>query len=379
MFGRPFNIVKLAGINIGIDFSWLFIAILLSWTLAMGFFPFAYPNLTPKAYWLMGIVGMLGLFVSVVLHEMGHALMARRFNVNIEQIILFIFGGVAEMKKEPPSPKAEFLVAIAGPAVSVLIALCMYFVSAIGTQLGWSVLITGVTSYLAMINVVIVIFNLIPAFPLDGGRVLRSILWWWKDNLGWATRISSRLGSGFGFVLIFLGLLSLISGNFFSGIWWMILGLFLHQAASFSRTQYYVKRELENEKVAKFMTKNPISVPEDITIKDFVDRYVYQSHHHLYPVTDPSGKLLGYISLKEVKSLKPQEWEKTHIKDVMISKSSLQTVTPSMSALEALNLIHQSEISTLLVEDNGQLAGLLTSQDLFKVISLKLELEEESG
>lgn len=378
MFGKPINVLKFAGFRIGVDISWFFIAILLSWTLAAGYFPYYYPHQTGGQYWLMGISGMLGLFVSVILHELGHALVARRFNLPIEQITLFIFGGVAEMKEEPPSPKAEFMVAIAGPIVSAIIALCMYVLYSMGQKLGWPTSVIGVTNYLAWINLVIVIFNLVPAFPLDGGRILRAILWGWKNNLGWATRITTQLGSAFGFALIFLGILSFITGSLFIGLWWMIIGLFLHQAASYSRAQFYVKQELQNDKVEKFMTKNPISVSPDITIKDFIDQYVYQSHHHLYPVSE-NNQLLGYISLKEVKILSPEQWNTTTVRKSMVPISTMQTITPETSVLDALNLFHQTDTTTLLVtNDQKNLLGILTAQDIFKLLSIKLELNPNS-
>lgn len=376
MFGKRFNLITFAGFRIGVDISWFFIAILLTWTLAEGYFPAYYPNLPSQTYWLMGLLGMLGLFVSIILHELGHAVIARRFGMPISQITLFIFGGVAELKDEPPSPKAEFFVAIAGPIVSIVIAICMLLLTHVGLQLGWPVVLIGVTSYLAMINLVVVIFNLFPAFPLDGGRMLRAILWGWKNNLGWATKIATSLGSGFGFGLIFLGVLTLITGQIFVGLWWMIIGFFLHQAASSTRTQYFVKKELHGEKVEKFMTKNPISVPPDITVKELIDNYVYQSYHHVYPVVD-DDKLIGYVSLKEVKTLNPEEWPKTTVRKIMIPTSQFQTVSPNTSALEALNLIHLSIPSTLLVVSDNRLVGILNAQDLFKLISLKLELEEE--
>lgn len=376
MFGYRINLFSLAGFRIGIDISWFFIAILLSWTLAVGYFPFYYPHLSPQNYWLMGLLGMLGLFISVILHELGHAVIARKFNLNISQITLFIFGGVAELKDEPPSPKAEFYVAIAGPIVSVILALITGFLAHTGEQLGWPVMFTGVMSYLAMINTVVVIFNLIPAFPLDGGRVFRALLWWWKDNLEWATRIASHMGAGFGLFLIFMGILSFMSGSFFAGAWWVILGLFLQQAASSSRTQYYIRHELEGAKVSKFMTKNPISVSPDISIKDFVDAYVYQSHHHLYPITQ-GDQLVGYVSIKEVKHIPSDEWKNTAINKIMVPTSAIQTVTPETNALKALTLIQENNVGSLLVveDENKHLVGILTAQDLFKLIALKLELE----
>lgn len=283
------------------------------------------------------------------------------------------------MKQEPQSPKAEFLVAIAGPIVSIIIAACMYFISVLGQQTGWPIAVTGVATYLAIINAVIVIFNLVPAFPLDGGRMLRAILWWWKDNLAWATKISTQLGSAFGFVLIFLGIFSFITGNIFIGLWWMILGLFLHQAATYSRAQFYIKQELKDEKVLNFMTKNPVSISPDLTIKNFIDQYVYQSHHHLYPVTQ-GEQLIGYVSLREVKIVPHHEWETTTVRKIMVPLSQIQTLTPNTNILDVLNLFQQSDTTTLLVVDEQkQLVGILSAQDIFKLISIKLELEQTSG
>ncbi len=374
MFGRRFNFLSVAGIKIGIDFSWFLIAILLAWSLAAGYFPHYHPNLLPSTYWMMGIAGMLGLFICVVLHELGHALVAKHYQLPITQITLFIFGGVAEIKKEPQTPKVEFLMAIAGPIVSVVLGVVLYFLTLWGQSSHWPIPVTAVTGYLALINIVLALFNLIPAFPLDGGRIFRSILWWIKKDAGWATKVASRMGSGFGLILIFLGIFALVTGNFISGVWFVILGLFLQRAAATSRSQYLISHELRGEKVQKFMTKNPISVPPDISVQKFVDEYVYESYHHLYPVTE-KGTLTGYVSLMEIKPIASKDWKKILVKEVMVPSTQFKTVSPETSALEALDLINQTEMPILLVIKGKQLVGILTAQDLFKLISIKLELE----
>jgi Zn-dependent protease/CBS domain-containing protein len=376
MFGRRFNFLTIAGIKIGIDFSWFLIALLLAWSLAAGYFPFYYPNLSLTAYWTMGFAGMLGLFVCVILHELGHAMVAKHFKLPIVQITLFIFGGVAEIKKEPQSPKVEFLMAIAGPIVSVILAGGLYVLTLAGLHLQWPVTVIGVTKYLAIINLVLAIFNLIPAFPLDGGRIFRSILWWVKKDSEWATKIASRVGAGFGMLLIFFGIFSLITGNIIAGVWFVILGLFLQRAAAMSRSQHIITHELHGEKVQKFMTKKPISVTPDISIEEFVEKYVYQSYHHLYPVTD-DGTLIGYISLREIKSIPSENWGKITVQKAMVATSQFKTVTPETSALEALDIMNRSEMPILLVVKGKQLVGILTAQDLFKLISIKLELQSD--
>ena len=375
MFRKRLDFLRVFGIKISIDISWLIIAIILSWTLASGYFPYYYPKLSNGTYWTMGIIGMSSLFVCIVLHELGHALVARHFKLPISQITLFIFGGVAEIKKEPTSPKVEFLMAIAGPIVSIIIAIFMYFLTLLGTRYDWPVIINGVTGYLAIINVILAVFNLIPAFPLDGGRVLRAFLWWWKKNLGLATKISTQIGRTFGLILIFLGILIFIMGNLISGIWMVILGIFLHRAASSSQTQFYIEQSLRDEKVLKFMKKDPICVPPDITIEDFINDYVYESHHELYPITKDEN-LMGYVSLKEIKTVPKDEWSKTTVHKVMIPCTEFKTVSPTTNALQAFNLMNQTESTLLFVVEKKRLVGILNAQDLFKLISLKFELEE---
>ncbi len=317
---------------------------------------------------------MIGLFVCIILHELGHAMVAKHYKLPISQITLFIFGGVAEIKKEPQTPKVEFLMAIAGPIVSVILAGILYLLTILGQHSFWPIPIIAVTGYLALINIILAIFNLIPAFPLDGGRIFRSILWWIKKDSAWATKVASQIGSGFGMILIFLGIFSLITGNFIAGVWLVILGLFLQRAAAMSRSQHYISRELHGEKVQKFMTQKPISVPPDISIQEFVDQYVYHSYHHLYPVTE-NENLIGYVSLREVKLTPPENWKKLLVKEVMVPASEFKTVSPETSALQALDLLNQTEVPILLVVKGKRLVGVLTAQDLFKLISIKLELE----
>lgn len=374
MFRKHFHLFNFAGIPIGVDISWFLIAILLTWTLAAGHFPYLYPGLSLSLYLIMGLAGMLGLFICIVLHELGHALVAKHYKVPVEKITLFIFGGIAELKKEAKSPLVEFFIAIAGPIVSVVLAMFFYTVSEFGEQNKWPVLVTGVTYYLALINALIVLFNLVPAFPLDGGRILRSILWGWKKNLAWATKITTTMGSGFGFFLLFFGIFSLFTGNFITAVWFIILGLFLQRTALLSQTQFYVGQELKEERVEKFMVTNLDSVSADITIKDLIDHHVYQSHHHLYPITQ-DDHLIGYITLQEIKSIPSEEWDITLVKKLMQPFAKNQIISPHTNALKALDQIHNAPFPTLFVVEEGKFIGLLTAQDMLKLVSLKLELE----
>jgi Zn-dependent protease len=232
MFGRSIRIFTLFGFEVKIDLSWVILALLITWSLAQGLFPHYFKGLTNATYWWMGIFGALGLFFSIVFHELCHSLVARKYGLPIKGITLFIFGGVASMEQEPPSAKAEFLMAIAGPASSIVLGVIFFIIRTVGIETDWSVPLTGIFTYLAFINWVLAGFNLIPAFPLDGGRVLRSALWKWKNDIRWSTRIASRVGAVFGLVLIFLGVIQFFSGNFIGGIWWSRMQHACHTSSS---------------------------------------------------------------------------------------------------------------------------------------------------
>ena len=208
MFGKRIRLFKLLGFEVRLDLSWIIIAVLVTWSLAKGLFPFLYPDLAPEVYWGMGAAGALGLFASIVFHEFCHSLVARKFGMAMKGITLFIFGGVAEMGEEPPTARAEFLMAVAGPLSSFFLSGVFYFIFQAGLNGDWPEPLNGVLRYLSGINALLAAFNLLPAFPLDGGRILRSILWGTKQDLQWATRISAGIGSGFGIVLIISGYLS---------------------------------------------------------------------------------------------------------------------------------------------------------------------------
>jgi Zn-dependent protease len=275
VFGKRINLFKLLGFEVRIDLSWIIIVVLIIWSLSVGLFPYQYKNLSKQTYWLMGALGALGLFLSIIFHEFAHSLVARRFGMPMKGITLFIFGGVAEMGEEPPSAKAEFMMAIVGPLSSIMIGLILYGISALGTQSRWPDPVNGVLRYLAMINGILAGFNLLPAFPLDGGRVLRSILWGVKRNLRWATRISSQIGSAFSFLLIILAVFQLFRGNFIGAMWWFLIGMFLRGAAKMSYQQLLTRNALEGEPVSRFMRSDPITVPPSITVQQLVEDYIY--------------------------------------------------------------------------------------------------------
>lgn len=376
MFGRSLHLFTVFGFAVRLDPSWFLVAVLWTWSLAR-FFPERYPGMSPGTYLAMGIAGTLGLFASVVIHELAHSLAARRYGIPIRGITLFIFGGVAEMSAESPHPRAEFWVAAAGPAMSFAIAGLGAGAAALGRNLGAPVPVSGVIGYLALINVSLAVFNLIPAFPLDGGRMLRALLWKWKGSLRHATRISSRIGSGFGLVLIALGVVQAVAlDNFGGGMWLFLLGLFLRHAAQMSYQQLLLRRAFEGEPVARFMQADPVTVPRHISVTDLVNEYVYRHHFKMYPVLDDSGRLAGCVTTRQVKELPREEWDRTTVGALASQCGPENTVQPETDAMQALAAMSRNGVSRLMVTDGERLLGILTLKDLLKFFSLRMELEE---
>lgn len=378
MFGKRIKLFELLGFEVKIDISWLIIAVLITWTLAQGVFPHYYKNLSTQTYWWMGILGALGLFASIIFHELCHSLVARRFGLPMKGITLFIFGGVAEMHEEPPSAKAEFFMAIAGPLSSIFIGIVFYGIHLLGKTGGLPISVTGIFNYLMFINFVLAGFNLLPAFPLDGGRVLRSALWNWKGDLRWSTRVASWIGSGFGFVLIFTGIINIIRGAFIGGIWWVFIGLFLRSASQMSYQRVLMQRTLEGEPVERFMNSNPVTVSPSISVRELVEDYIYRHHYKMFPVVEEdSDELVGCITTKEVKEISKDEWDDYTVNDLLKECSPDNTVSPDEDAKNALANINKTGNSRLMVVKDEKLVGIITLKDLLDFLSLKLDLEKE--
>lgn len=375
MFGKGITLIKLFGFEVKIDFSWLLLGLLITWTLAQGLFPHFYKGLSTATYWLMGVAGALGLLVSIVFHELWHSLIARRFGLPMKGITLFIFGGVAEMTEEPPSPKAEFFMAVAGPISSIILGLGLFGITFLGDSMGWPQSATGVINYLAILNLILAGFNLVPAFPLDGGRVLRSILWGWKDNIRWATQISSKIGGGFGIALIILGLIEVISGNFIGGIWMFLIGMFIRGASQTAYRQMLLRRSLEGEKVRRFMKSDPVTVSPSLSVEDLVEDYIYKHHYKMYPVVD-DGKLIGCVTINQVKEIPKQERAQHTVGELAQACSEKNTISPDEDAMKALSNMRKNHVSRLMVAKDDRLEGMISLKDMMGLLSLKIDLED---
>jgi Zn-dependent protease/CBS domain-containing protein len=375
MFERKVKLFKLLGFEVGLDPSWIILAILIAWSLSTGYFPFEIEGLSTKTYWIMGIIGTLGLFASIIAHEFCHSLVARHRGMPMKGITLFLFGGVAEMGEEPPSARSEFLIAVVGPISSFIMAAIFYGVQQYGAAAQWPTQVGGVFGYLGMINFYLALFNLAPAYPLDGGRILRAALWGWKGNLRWATRICSQIGSGFGVFLIVFGLLQVLGGYFIGGMWLFLIGMFIREAAKRSYQQMMARRALEGEHLDRFMTKDPITVQPDLSVSRFVEDYVYRHHHKLFPVTK-GEKLLGCVSTEQLKALPRDQWGQKRVSDIAQECSDANTVGPEADAVDALSRMNRGRNGRLLVVREGHLLGIVTLKDMLDFLSMKIELEE---
>ena len=377
MFGKSLPIIRLLGFEIKIDPSWIIVLFLMIWSLSLGVFPQYYQGLPSPTYWWMGIFGAIGLFVSIVIHELFHSLVARRFGLSIRGITLFMFGGVAEMTEEPANAKTEFYMALAGPVTSIALGMIFYSIYLILKRLGVSMGITGIFGYLGIINWALAGFNLIPAFPLDGGRILRSILWWRKKDLRWATRIASRMGEIFGFTLIFLGVFSIFRGSFVGGIWLFLIGMFLQNASQVSMQRLMISKALEGETVRRFMKPDPVTIPDTMTLKEAVEDYIYRYHYKMFPVVRNS-KLVGCLTTRDIKVIPKEKWSTQTAGEVSKSCSIDNTIHPDTDATQALSLMNRTGNSRLMVVENDQLIGVITLKDLLQFFSLKMELEGDN-
>ncbi len=381
MFGSRWRVIRLLGIPISVDPSWLITLALLTLSLATGFpamlqqyFPGTSRGLSPVQYWLLGLATSLVFFGCILLHEMGHAVVARARGMKIRGITLFLFGGVAELGGEPPSAATEFWMAIAGPVVSLVISLFFWLCAAAASYAGLSHVVVLVLGYLAGINALVLVFNLMPAFPLDGGRVFRSILWSATGNLRKATAWASRMGQGLAWVLFGLALLQFFGGNWLGGIWIGLMGLFLDHAARSSYQDLLVKQVLEGVAVSSFMTPSPIAVPAELDLATWVDDYVFHYHRKRFPVVS-HGRLVGLVRTAALGRIPRSEWSLHTVSDVMERDLEFLRIPPRTDALDALGRMQQSGATSLLVAEGDRLVGVISLSDLLQYLDLKLDLE----
>jgi Zn-dependent protease/CBS domain-containing protein len=362
-----FRLGRIAGIEFGVNWSWLVVFALIVWTLASGIFPSTNPGLSKGTHIAMAIVAALFFFLSILLHEFGHALQARREGIEIDGITLWLFGGVARFKGSFRSAGAEFRVAIAGPLVSLALGGLFVLIALIN---GLPSAVDGVASWLGYINITLLVFNLIPAQPLDGGRVLHAALWRARGDFAWATRIAANVGRGFGYLLIAGGIAMFIFQSSFSGAWLAFLGWFLLNAATAEARYLLTQQALMGLRVGDVMTPNPVVVSADTTLGELMDSIMISQRHTTYPVVD-DGKTVGLLPLRCVTSVPRREWDVRRVRDCLVSLDKVPVLREDEDAVDALAELSQSAGGHGLVLSNGGLAGIVSSSDLARALEAR--------
>lgn len=379
---RSFKLITLFNIPVEINYSWFIILGLIIFTLARGYFPATNPELPEMAYWLMAAAAALLLFASLLTHEFSHSLVAMRNNLPIHGITLFVFGGVAHLEKEPASPSVEFRMAAAGPAMSFFLSLCFFALTQILFSLGQPAYLLAIFNYLFILNLAVGIFNLIPGFPLDGGRLLRAALWRLTGDLKRATRIASFFGKIFAYLLMAYGALNLFAGSLITGLWFIFIGLFLLEAADTSYQQIVMRKALTGVRVEHVMTRQVVTVPAELTLDKLVDDYFFRFRYTSFPVVKDDA-LLGLVTLHAIKEIIRESWPQVSAAEIMIPLSAGIVVNKDLDVIDALAKMASTGSGRLLVAEDlpaGQaghkLIGILTQRDIIRLFEFKSNIEE---
>jgi Zn-dependent protease/CBS domain-containing protein len=361
---------RIAGIPIGLDYSWFLIFVLLTWLLAVDHFPAEFPNWARSLYWLLGAATAILFFVSVLLHELGHSAVALRYKIPVRSITLFVFGGVAQIGAEPPSASAEFRIAIAGPLVSFALAGAFY---ALATTAGAIQPLYALAKYLAYINLVLGAFNLIPGYPLDGGRVFRAMVWAVSRDLQRATLIAARVGRAFGFLFIVLGVWQMLGGNLIGGLWIAFIGWFLDSAAAAQVAQVIFREALAGHTVMQAMSVNCPTVAADLTLQQLVDRYVLETGQRCFLV-HRGDNAVGLMTLSRIKEVPRSDWATTTAGQAMLPLKESKRVSPDTALSAAMQLMDRNGVNQLPVMSHDRVLGMLRREDIVSFLGTLQEL-----
>jgi Zn-dependent protease/predicted transcriptional regulator len=364
------ELFKVAGVQVEIDYSWLIIFVLILWSLSAGYFPVMYPGHEWPSYWAVGLVATLLFFASVLIHELSHAAVGNRLGENISRITLFIFGGMAHMSGEPKSARDELKIAAVGPLSSLILGVAFWLISKGVAFSPAPVLWVAMFRYLAFINVALAVFNLLPGFPLDGGRLLRAVLWQRSGDLRKATAQAADWGNGIAWGLIGLGALEIFAGALIGGLWLIFIGLFLRSAASASYQSVVVEQVLSEARVSDIMVREPVSLSPDLSIADAVEEYFLRYGYGGFPVVT-EGQVLGILSLSSVRHCPAADRSQKKVRDIMRPRDAGIEISRSATVSEAMRRIIESETGRLLVMDGEHLMGLITRTGITRFIHFR--------
>jgi Zn-dependent protease/predicted transcriptional regulator len=371
--GSGIDLFRVAGVQIALDASWLIIFALILWSLAAGYFPHAYPGYGTGEYWLIGLAATLLFFASILAHELAHAVVGNRRGQEVRRITLFIFGGMAHLSREPDSPRDELVIAAVGPLTSVALAGVFWLGARWAGGAGAAPLWVAAFDYLAAINLALAVFNLLPGFPLDGGRLLRAVLWLrWRD-LQAATARAADWGAGIGLGLIALGIFEVFGGVLVGGLWLVLIGMFLRGAAHTSYQSTVVEQALGQVPVRDLMIRDPVTVPAEATISQAVEEHFLRHGFASFPVRR-NGEVEGLISLQQIKDCPPAERGRRTIHELMRPAQPAIEVPASAPAAEALRRMAEAGSGRLLVVEGGHVVGLITRAAIMGFVHVREEL-----
>ncbi len=368
MSTSAFRLGSVAGFEIRVDYSWFVIFFLILWTLSSGLFPAYVPGLSRPAYLVMGVAGSLLFFLSLLGHELSHSFVARAKGIEVAGITLFIFGGMAHTKQEATRPGDEFQIAAVGPFSSLVIALLFRAVVWVGAPAGWSPSVIAVAAYLAQINVLLAVFNLLPGFPLDGGRIFRSIVWKATGSMTRATRWAANGGRTIGYGLMAWGLYDMATSGLLNGVWLIFIGWFLRNAAVSADRQRAVTEVLEDSRVEDVMTPEPETVDAELSVQALADDVLLRRRYSGFPVSE-GGRPVGIVTLEQVRATPRDAWRSRRVRDIMSPLTSEMIVAPQDSVQSALQAIQSSPARRALVVRDGTLVGMVVPADLAEWVS----------
>jgi len=366
------------GIKITLDYSWFIIFAIVVFALGFSLFPQIIPGISITASLIIAVITAILFFGSVLAHELVHSIIAKRNGINVEGIRLILFGGVSQITGEPRTPGVEFKIAFAGPLSSVILGFIFLGIFIIAARANLGLFVTQPALWLGVINIALGIFNLLPGFPLDGGRVFRSAVWFATGSLRRATRIAAAVGRGIAYTMIFVGIAGPLFFGAFGLIWFILLGWYLLQAGRAEEQQQLYHEVLEGVKVRDIMTENPETVSPDITVEEMVDEHFSRHDWIGYPVVE-DGSVVGMITLKSIEDLPRSRWRELRVLDVMRPLSSNITVGPNADVFNSLNKLVSLGEGRLLVMEDGQLVGIVTEDDVRRAIIRRQRFAGERG
>lgn len=373
VMGGGFRLGSILGFEIRIDYSWFIILFLILWSLSAGFFPQVLPGLDSSVYVAMGAAGALLFFGSILVHELSHSIVARAKGIPVEGITLFLFGGIAHTRMEAENPSDEIQIAGIGPLVSFALGGLFWGIGWLGSRIGWAAPVNQVAAYLGFINVLLAVFNLLPGFPLDGGRLFRALVWRASGDLTKATRWATTGGKALGYGLMGLGLLQTFAGGVLGGLWLLFIGWFLRGAAEMSLTQHLLRGALEGVRVSELMSGDPETVPPGLTLRELVDHHLLTRRYQSFPVVD-GDRLVGLVTLDHVKNAPRDRWGSMRVEDVMAKADEGIVVTPDERMLEVLSRMQDSDTRRVLVTRDGELVGIVSASDITRWVQRARDL-----